>query len=180
MQRIGPGVGMRLIHMTHTEHRGSATYHYYRIQTAWADRPPEGVRTGYPRCATCGDMVGFRLRSRARAKTRQRLWLAAALVAAAALAVLITLTAMMISSDAGTESLTLVPTALAVVALILSVVFLPGEDGVTLARPRNSGPHAFKPLKPRIAWSKPPAADWPVRAEIVLSDEEPDPDPLAP
>ncbi|NEE37160.1 hypothetical protein G3M53_68660 [Streptomyces sp. SID7982] len=34
VQQIGPRVGMRLIHMTHTEHRGSATYHYYRIQTA--------------------------------------------------------------------------------------------------------------------------------------------------
>ncbi len=179
---------MRLSHMTHTEHRGSVTYHYYRIQTAWADRPPEGVRTGYLRCATCGDMVGFRLHSRARAKTRQRLWLAATLISATALAALIALTATMISSGSGTESRTPVPTALAVVALILSVVFLPGEDGVTLARLQNSGPHAFTPLKPRVAWSKPPAADWPVRAEIVFSDEDPDPlglggadgDPLAP
>lgn len=172
MQRIGPRVGMRLIHMTHTEHRGSITYHHYRIQTAWVDRPPEGVRTGYLRCATCGDMVGFRLHSQARAKTRQRLWLATALVAGAALAVLITLTAMMISRGTGTESRTLVPTALAVVALILAVFFLPGEDGVTLARLRNSGPHAFKPLKPRVAWSRPPATDWPVRAEIAFHDSD--------
>ncbi|WP_282793128.1 hypothetical protein [Streptomyces sp. CC224B] len=167
MQQIGPRVGMRLIHMTRTEHRGSTTYHYYRIQTAWVDRPPEGVRIGYLRCATCGDMVGFRLHSQARAKTRQRLWLAIALIAAAALTVLITLTAMMIRSDAGTESQTIVPSGLAVLALILSVTMLPSEDGVTLARLRNSGPHTFKPLKPSVAWSKPPATDWPVRAEIV-------------
>ncbi|WYB30623.1 hypothetical protein V6574_12940 [Streptomyces sp. SM1P] len=101
MQQIGPRVGMRLIHMTHTEHRGSGTYHYYRIQTAWVDRPSAGVRTGSLRCATCGDMVGFRLRSRARAKARQRVWLAIGLIATAALAVLIVITARMISSGSG-------------------------------------------------------------------------------
>ncbi|MFJ4704879.1 hypothetical protein ACIP6I_08480 [Streptomyces anulatus] len=179
MQRIGSRVGMRLVHMTHTEHRGSVTYHYYRIQTAWVDRPAEGVRTGSLRCATCGDMVGFRLQSRARAKTRQRLWLAAALISASSLVALIVLTARIIS-DGGTGTQTLVPTALSVVALIVSAVVLPGVDGVTSARLRNSGPHAFTPLKPRVAWSKPPAADGPVRAEIAFSDPDPDPDPLAP
>ncbi|MFB8142373.1 hypothetical protein [Streptomyces parvus] len=101
MQQIGPRVGMRLIHMTHTEHRGSTTYHHYRIQTAWVDRPTEGVRTGSLRCATCGDMVGFRLCSQARAKARRRLWLAIGLIATAALAVTITITAKMISSGSG-------------------------------------------------------------------------------
>jgi hypothetical protein len=176
---------MRLIHITHTEHRGSTTYRYYRIQTAWVDRPPEGVRIGYLRCATCGDMVGFRLHSQARAKTRRRLWLAIALIAAAALTVLIMLTGMMIRSDAGTESQTLLPSALAAVVLIISVTVLPGEDGVTLAR-RKSGPHSFRPLNPRAAWSKPPATDWPVRAEIAFYDSDPldygdsEGDPLAP
>ncbi|WP_228182602.1 hypothetical protein [Streptomyces anulatus] len=179
MQRIGSRVGMRLVHMTHTEHRGSATYHYYRIQTAWVDRPPEGVRTGSLRCATCGDMVGFRLHSRARARARRRLWLAAVLISASSLAALIVLTARIIS-DGGTGTQTLVPTALSVLALLVSVVVLPGVDGVTSARPRNSGPHAFTPLKPRVAWSKPPAADWPVRAEIAFSDAEPGPGPLDP
>ncbi|CAM5477012.1 hypothetical protein [Streptomyces griseus] len=173
MQKIGPRVGMRLIHMTHTEHRGSDTYHYYRIQTAWVDRPPEGIRTGHLRCATCGGLVGFRLRSRARARARQRLWLAVGLIAAAALAVLIMITATRISSGSGGESRTLVPAALAVVALILSVILLPSEDGVTLARLRGSGPHGFKPMKMSVAWSKPPATDQPVRAEIVFDDPDP-------
>lgn len=176
MQQIGPRVGMRLIHMTHTEHRGSDTYHYYRIQTAWVERPHEGVRTGSLRCATCGDMVGFRLRSRARAKARQRVWLAIGLIATAALAVLIVITARMISSGSGGESRTLVPAALAVAALIAAVILFPSEDGVTLARFRGSGPHGFKPMKMRVAWSKPPATDRPVRAEIVFDA----PDPPAP
>ncbi|WP_257136783.1 hypothetical protein [Streptomyces sp. f150] len=165
---------MRLIHMTHTEHRGSDTYHYYRIQTAWVDRPHEGVRTGYLRCATCGDMVGFRLRSRARAKARRGLWLAIGLIAAATLAVLIVITAKMISSGSGNESRTLVPAALAVVALIPAVILIPSEDGVSLARLRGSGPHAFKPMKIRVAWSKPPATDQPAPAEIVFHDAAPD------
>ncbi|MGW6467126.1 hypothetical protein [Streptomyces rubiginosohelvolus] len=173
MQQIGPRVGMRLIHMTHTEHRGSDTYHYYRIQTAWVDRPHEGVRTGSLRCATCGDMVGFRLRSRARAKARRRVWLALGIIAAASLAVLIVITARMISSGSGGESRTLVPAALAVVALIPPVILLPGEDGVSLIRLRGSGPHAFKPMKIRAAWSRPPATDRPVRAEIVFDDPGP-------
>ncbi|SBU98188.1 hypothetical protein YW5DRAFT_05787 [Streptomyces sp. Ncost-T6T-1] len=179
MQQIGPRVGMRLIHMTHTEHRGSDTYHHYRIQTAWVDRPPEGVRTGSLRCATCGDMVGFRLRSRARAEARRGLWLAIGLIAAAALAVLIVITARMISSGSGGESRTLVPAALAVVALIPSVILLPGEDGVSLIRLRGSGPHAFKPMKIRAAWSKPAATDRPAPAEIVFHDPDP-PAPPAP
>ncbi|MFJ6611240.1 hypothetical protein ACIQPT_13245 [Streptomyces sp. NPDC091289] len=176
MQQIGPRVGMRLIHRTHTEHRGSTTYHYYQLQTAWVDRPPEGVRTGYLRCATCGDMVGFRLHSRARAKARQLLWLAIGLIATAALAVTIMVTVKMISSDSGTESRTLVPATLSVIALILSVALFLSEDGVTLARFRGGGPHGFKPMKMRVAWSKPPATDRPVRAEIVFHDT----DPLAP
>ncbi|PVC93504.1 hypothetical protein [Streptomyces sp. CS014] len=173
MQQIGPRVGMRLIHMTHTEHRGSNIYHYYRIQTAWVDRPPQGIRTGSLRCATCGDMVGFRLRSRARAKARQRLWLALGLIAITTLAVTITITARMISSGSGGESRTLVPAALAVLALIVSVLLFPSEDGVTLARFRGSGPHGFKPMKMRLAWSKPAATDRPVRAEIVFQDSDP-------
>lgn len=126
MQQVGPRVGMRLIHMTHTKHRGSDTYHYCRLRTAWVDRPPEGVRTGSLRCATCGDMVGFRARSRARAKARRLLWRALGLIATASLAVTIMITARMISSVSGGESRTLVPAALAVVALIASAVLLPG------------------------------------------------------
>ncbi|MFB8142372.1 hypothetical protein [Streptomyces parvus] len=59
------------------------------------------------------------------------------------------------------------------VALILSVVLFPSEDGVSLARFRGSGPHGFKPMKMRVAWSKPPATDRPVRAEIVFHDADP-------
>lgn len=181
MQQIGPRVGMRLIHIIRTERANSATYHHYRIQTAWVDRPPEANRIGYLRCATCGDMVGFRLHSEARAKARQRWLLAVALIAVAVIAVLIVLTVMMISGE-GSASLTVLPSGLAVFVPIISVALLLGEDGVTLAR-RNSGPHHFKPLKSRIAWSKPGATDWPVRAEIVFHDSDPlgdATDPFAP
>lgn len=184
MQQIGPRVGIRLIHHTHTEYSGSTTHRYYQVQTAWADRPPERVRIGYLRCATCGDMVGFRLHSEAGAKARQRRWLAIALIAATALTALLVLTAMMIRGDEE-ASVTILPSSLALVALIASRAFLLQEDGVTPAR-RKSGPHRFKPLNPYEARSKPPATDSPVCAEIVFYDSDPldygdsEGDPLAP
>ncbi|MEV0636959.1 hypothetical protein AB0I77_18765 [Streptomyces sp. NPDC050619] len=171
MQQIGSRVGMRLIHITGTEYRGSTTYRYYQIQTAWVDRPPEGVQIGYLRCATCGDMVGFRLHSEAGAKARQRRWLAIALIAGAVLTVSIALTVMMIRGDESANQ-TLLPSAFSMVALLWSVILLRQEDGVTPAR-RESGPHHFKPLNPRAARSKPPATDWPVRAEFIFYDSDP-------
>ncbi|RII15061.1 hypothetical protein DSC45_19390 [Streptomyces sp. YIM 130001] len=171
MQQIGPRVGMRLIHVTHTERRGSTTYRYYRIQTAWVDRPPERARLGYLRCATCGDMVGFRLHSEAGARARRRWWLAAVLIAATVPAVLSVLTATAVHGDEWIST-TALPIGLALAALIVFVAVLHQEDGVTPVR-RKSGPHHFKPLNPRGARSKPHATDWPVRAEIVFHDSDP-------
>ncbi|MGW6716943.1 hypothetical protein ACWF9X_30200 [Streptomyces globisporus] len=59
------------------------------------------------------------------------------------------------------------------VALIASAILLPGEDGVSLARLRSSGPHSFKPMEIRAAWSNPAATDRPVRAEIAFHDADP-------
>ncbi|GGK16173.1 hypothetical protein GCM10011583_55070 [Streptomyces camponoticapitis] len=180
MQQIGPRVGMRLIHITHSEHTSSATYHHYRIQTAWVDRPPEGARLGYLRCASCGDMVGFRLQSESRAKARQRWLLATALIAPAVVAMLIVLTVTI--GEEGNRPLTVLSASLISFVMILSIGALLGEDGVTLAR-RNSGVHHFQPLNPRLARSKPHESDWPVRAEIVFPDSDPldyASDPFAP
>ncbi|MFE0417723.1 hypothetical protein [Streptomyces tendae] len=173
--RVGSRVGIRLIHITHTTGFTTIATHY-RIQTAWADRPPEGIQIGYLRCATCGDMVGFRLHSEAGTTARKRRWLVFALVAAVVCAAVSVLTIHYgFWAAEHTETAYLGMSLLMVgpgLASWVSIFILLAEDGVTPLRRRN-GQHHFKPLSALVAWSNPPRTDWPVNAEIVFHDSDP-------
>lgn len=175
--RVEPRVGMRLSHITHVTHTpGSRLFiTHYRLQTAWANRPPEGIQTGYLRCATCRNMVGFRLHSEASTTARKRRWLVSALIAALLCAGVSIATIRYDLWGALHSGFAIMGMLALMAALGLAswgcLFMLLAEDGVTPLR--QSGQHRFKPPRALAAWSKPPQTDWPVSAEIIFHDSDP-------
>lgn len=166
--KVGPRVGIRLSHITEVRARTT----YYRLQTAWVDRPPAGSRTGRLRCATCGEMVPFRVRSEAITKARKRNILAVLLPALAVFGGAIAAVAVG-GGNLGYSVLAWLGVGIACgsVVSITSALILFREDGVTATHIRQPmGPHRLKPVNSIEAMGKPPTADSLSRAEITFDD----------
>jgi hypothetical protein len=160
---------MRLIHVVDLSQTLTTTTHRYTMQTAWADRPAEDVRTGQLRCTTCGNLVGFRLYSVARARLRRRWEIATALIGvpAAVLAVIALIQLDMADNLSLAASFGLLGVAgIGGLAGAVAVLMAVNEDGVLLDRKRRNGFHDFKPLHQNVARKQPQDADSPEPAEI--------------
>lgn len=173
--RIEPRVGMRLTCHIRRDYHVTAVVHtswtdYYGVQTAWVDRPAEGIRSGQLRCVTCGQLVGFRIYSETGARARKRRWLAAALIAAVSVPLVIWAASQYQGAAVVSWLGGLVP-GLGIGALasmsILSFCMLPTEDGVVRANWSLSFKYWFKP--PGL-WSRPAPNDQPSSPEITFDN----------
>jgi hypothetical protein len=145
--RVERQVGVRLFHTTRVDSRMTSTTFHYRIQVTLVDRPETGVRTGWLRCTTCGNLVGLCIQSAERTRARKRrdlVVLVLSLVAGAGLVAYV----LSLPDEGVPDGLTTVLAILGVVLFIVLVVaghLLLTEQGVGIARKRANGPHRTQP-----------------------------------
>ena len=145
--RVERQVGVRLFHTTRVDSRMTSTTFHYRVQLTLVDRPETGVRTGWLRCATCGNLVGLCIQSAERTRARKRrelVVLVLSLIAGAGLVDYVR----SLPDEGVPDGLTAVLAILGVVlffVLVVSGYLLLAEQGVGITKGRANGPHRTQP-----------------------------------
>jgi hypothetical protein len=140
-------VGVRLFHTTSVDNRTTSTTYNYRIQLTLLDRPETGVRTGWLRCETCGNLVGLRIDSAERTRARKRRELLVVVLSLIAGAWLVGAVRSLPSEGASDAQIWVLVLLFLVVlvALVGSGYLLLTEQGVWIAKGKANGPHRTQP-----------------------------------
>jgi hypothetical protein len=145
--RVERQVGVRLFHTTRVDSRMTSTTVHYRVQLTLLDRPETGIRTGWLRCATCGNLVGLGIQSAERTRARKRRELLVLVLCVIAGAGLVGYVGSL-PDEGASGGLIAVLAILGVVlffALVVSGYLLLAEQGVGITKGRANGPHRTQP-----------------------------------